>query len=111
MTQLQERIIKAWQRDRSREYGEIAAIAGASESHVQRTVAKYGGDPSRKLTPAWAKREPKKLVRVRCLGPISKEHFIMVEDPRRQRLCPACKGINAERAGYCESHSLYFGRG
>ena len=58
MTQLQERIIKAWQRDRSREYGEIAAIAGASESHVQRTVAKYGGDPSRKLTPAWAKREP-----------------------------------------------------
>ena len=111
MTQLQERIIRTWERDRARAFKEIANSVGASTAHVQRTVARYGGDPSRKLEPSWARREPKKLVRVRCLGPIAKEHYIMVEDPRRQRLCPACKGINAERAGYCDSHSLYFLRG
>ena len=111
MTQLQSRIIRTWERDRARAFKEIANSVGASTAHVQRTVARYGGDPSRKPLPAWAKREPKKLVRVRCLGPISKEHYIMVEDPRRQRICPACKAILGERAGYCESHSLYFWRG
>lgn len=52
-------------------------------------MTRKAGRHNRKRKPKC--QAPAPLVSVRCLGPREREHFFLSPDPKRVRVCPACR--------------------
>lgn len=73
---------------------EAAREIGRHPSAISALCAHHGITPGER----WQPQAAPVLTRVRCLGPGDSPHWFASEDPRRERVCDACRGMEVFRA-------------